>query len=90
MCTENLCYSTENYIQLNVQRKKNNSKYTWELYITNWSYSKKLGIVFAMYQIIRLKGTSWYGPRNSQKWINISLFELVVTCIETHISVPSL
>ena len=26
---------------------------------------------------------------HSKKWINISLFELVVTCIETHIFVPS-
>ena len=26
---------------------------------------------------------------HSQGWINISLFELVVTCIETHIFVPS-
>ena len=41
----------------------NSSKYTCELYIMNWSYSKKLGIVFAMYQIVRLKGASWYGPR---------------------------
>ena len=27
---------------------------------------------------------------NSKKWINISLFELVFTCIKAHISVPSL
>ena len=41
----------------------NRSKYTCELYITNWSYSNKLGIVFTMYQIMRSKGESWAGPR---------------------------
>ena len=44
---------------------KNRSKYTCELYITNWSYSYKVGIVFAMYQIMRPKGKSWAGPRHS-------------------------
>ena len=43
--------------------EKNKSKYTCEPYITNSSYSKKVGIVFAMYQRIRSKGTSWDGPR---------------------------
>ena len=42
---------------------KNRSKYTCELYITNWSYSNKVGIVFAMYQIMISKGTYWAGPR---------------------------
>ena len=42
---------------------KKRSKYTCEIYITNWSYSYKVGIVFAMYQIMRSKGTSWAGPR---------------------------
>ena len=46
-----------------MQRKKfkKRSKYTCELYITNWYYSKKLGTVFAMYQRMRLNGTSWAG-----------------------------
>ena len=54
---------------------KNRSKYTCELYITNWSYSNKLEIIFAMYHIMRLKGTSWAGPRhvwlllNTVSWI---------------------
>ena len=38
---------------------KNRPKYTCELYITNWSYSNKVGIVFAMYQRMILKGKSW-------------------------------
>ena len=40
-------------------------KYTCELYITNWSYSNKVGIVFAVYQIMRSKGAYWAGPRLS-------------------------
>ena len=39
----------------------NRSKYTCELYITIWEYSKK--IVFYMYQRIRSKGGYWDGPR---------------------------
>ena len=35
-----------------------------ELYITNWSYSYKIGIIFSMYQRIRSKETSWVGPRH--------------------------
>ena len=42
---------------------KNRMKYKCELYIMNWSYSNKVGIVFAMYQIMISKGTSWTGPR---------------------------
>ena len=38
-------------------------KYTCEVYITNWSYSKKVGIVFAVYQRMRSKETSWAEPR---------------------------
>ena len=37
------------------------SKYTCELYITNWYYYYKAGIVFAMYQIMKPEGTSWDG-----------------------------
>ena len=43
-------------------KENNRSKNTYELYTTNWSYSYKVGIVFAMYQSMRLKGTSWAGP----------------------------
>ena len=39
------------------------SKYSREHYITNWSYSKKVGIIFAVYQIMISKGTSWDVPR---------------------------
>ena len=42
---------------------KNRLKNTCELYITNSSYSYKVVIIFAMYQRMRLKGTSWAGPR---------------------------
>ena len=42
---------------------KNKSKNTYELYITNCSYSYKAGIIFAMYQSMRLKGTSWVGSQ---------------------------
>ena len=28
----------------------------------DWSYSWKVGIVFAVYQKMRLKGVSWAGP----------------------------
>ena len=44
-------------------KKKNRSKYTCELYIKNWSYYNKIWIVFAIYQKMILKGTSWDGPR---------------------------
>ena len=44
---------------------KSRSKFTCELYITNWSYSKKVGIDFAMYQRIIPKRTSWDGTRLS-------------------------
>ena len=62
MCIKNLCYSTETYLQYTVLRGGNRSKYTCELYITNWSYSNKLWIVFATYQRMRTKGGSWAGP----------------------------
>ena len=45
------------------RNKRNRLKNTYELYITNWSYSYKIGIVFAMYHRMRLKGTSWSGLR---------------------------
>ena len=38
------------------------SKNTCEIYITNWSYSNKVGIYFAMYQIMISKGASWAEP----------------------------
>ena len=41
-------------------KDKNRSKYTCELYITDWFYSNKVGIVFAMYQRMRSKETSSY------------------------------
>ena len=44
-------------------KEKIRLKYKCEFYITNWLYSNKVGIVFAMYQIMRSKGTSWAGPR---------------------------
>ena len=63
MCIKELSYSTETYLQYNLQRKINRSKNTCELHITNWSYSYKLGIVFTMYERITSKDTSWAGPR---------------------------
>ena len=39
------------------------SIFSWELYITNWSYSNKVGIFFAIYQIMISKRTSWAGTR---------------------------
>ena len=52
---------------------ENKSKYTCELYITNCSYSNKVGIVLAMYQRMRSKGTSWAGPR-----LSVFIFFMVV------------
>ena len=45
-------------------KREKRSKSTCELYITNCSHSYKVGIVFAMYQIMRSKGTYWAGPRH--------------------------
>ena len=53
---------------------KNRLKYTCEIYITNCSYSKKAGNVFAMYQIMISKGTSWDGPRLIQYWLNAHMW----------------
>ena len=53
---------------------KNRSKYICELYITNWSYSNKVGIVFAMYQVMISKGGSWAGPRH----MNINWFSWII------------
>ena len=46
---------------------KNRSKNTHEFYIKNWSYSYKVGIVFALYQKLRSKGTSWAGPHHTKE-----------------------
>ena len=42
---------------------KNRWRYTCKIYIVNWSYSNKVGIVFDMYQKMRSKGKYWAGPR---------------------------
>ena len=70
MCIKELCYITDTYLRYNVQRKKR-SKYTRDIYITNLSYSNKVGIVFAMYQRMTSKGKSWDGPRY---YINIYIY----------------
>ena len=65
---ENICV-LKNYLILlrpifdTTYKGKNSLIYTCEIYITNWSYSKKVGIFFAMYQIMISRGTSWAGPR---------------------------
>ena len=46
---------------------KNRSKYTCDVYITNLSYSNKIGIVFAMYQRMRSKVKYCDGPRQFLK-----------------------
>ena len=56
--------------------KRNSYKNTYELYITNWSYSYKVGIVFAMYKRMRSKGTSWAGPRHKGTNKRIELYTL--------------
>ena len=43
---------------------KKRSKYTCDIYIRNWSYNYKVGIVFDMYKRMRPKGTTWAGPRH--------------------------
>ena len=45
-----------------IYKGKRRSEYTCEHYITSWSYSNKVGIVFAMYEIMRPKVTSWAVP----------------------------
>ena len=45
-------------------KQKNRSKNTYEIYITNWFYSYKVGIVFAMYQRMRTKEKYWAGPHH--------------------------
>ena len=62
---------------------KNQVKSTCELYITNWYYSYKVGIIFAMYQIMISKGTSWYGSRPIQNQISknkVMLYIKVMMC----------
>ena len=44
-------------------KEKKRLKYTFNIHIMIWSYSNNLGISFAMYQRMRLKGASWDGPR---------------------------
>ena len=46
------------------KQKKQVKIYIYKLYITNWYYSYKVQIVFAMYQRMILKGKSWAGPRH--------------------------
>ena len=65
---ENRCELKNNLVVLRpifdtTHKEKNRLKYTCEIYITNWYYSYKVGISFTMYQIMRLKGASWAGPR---------------------------
>ena len=55
---------------------ENRLKYTCELCITNWYYSKKEGIIFAMYHRMISKGTFWDGPRNYE-WSLISSYLLL-------------
>ena len=52
-------YLKRNLSSIQCTKEKNMSKNTYELYITNLSYSYKIGIFFAMYQRMRLKGKSW-------------------------------
>ena len=42
----------------------NRSKNTCKIYITNRSYSYKVGIVFVMYQIMRSDRKYWAKPRH--------------------------
>ena len=50
---------------------KNRSKNTYEFSITNWSYSYKVVIVFDVYQKMRSKVTSLYGPHHVVHCIQI-------------------
>ena len=43
-------------------------------YLTNWYYSKKVGIVFAMYQIIRLKEKSLAGTSPIPKEVILKIY----------------
>ena len=68
-------YVLKNYIILLIPifdttyKGKNRSKNKCELYITNWSYYYKIGIGFAMYQRMGLKGTSWARPRHIRNYL---------------------
>ena len=61
MCIKNLSYITDAYLLFRVQRKETG----WKIQM---SYISRIGPIpknsdyFAMYQIMRLKGTSWYRP----------------------------
>ena len=74
MCIKFLYYGTETYLRYNVKMDKNRLKHTCELYITNWSHSKKSGIVFAMYQRMILKGDSWDEPRHTRYSVRPPIF----------------
>ena len=45
--------------------------FSWELYITNWTYSNKVGIDFTLYNRIRSKRRHWDGTRPNQVYIAI-------------------
>ena len=58
-------------------KEKNSSNYICDIYIMNWSYYNKLGIVFAMHQRIIPKGKYWAGPRHySPLYVNIIIQNL--------------
>ena len=57
MCIKNPSYIMRPIFDTTYKGKKQ-VKNTFEIYITNCSYSYKVGICFAMYQIMRLNGTS--------------------------------
>ena len=46
---------------IQLTKKKNRLQNTCELYIKNWSYSYKVGIVFTMCHIMISNGTYWAG-----------------------------
>ena len=54
--------------------KRNRSKNTYELYIKNWYYAYKVGIVFAMCQIMISKGSTWDG---TYLWL-FNLFNCII------------
>ena len=92
---ENICVLEKYFIVLRpifdtTYKGKNRSKYTCVLYIMNCSYSKKLGIFFAMYQRMRLKGASWAGPRLLPSYFIPFLFYYLLTLSLSHSLIFSL
>ena len=80
---ENRCVLKDYFIVLRpifnkTYKGENRSKNTCELYITNWSYSYKVVIVFAIYQIMISKGTSWVLTRLS--WYTLTT---IILCTST-------